>query len=135
MAFERPIEVVMAFIGRINAHDVDGLCRLMSPDHVFVDAQGSRWQGVEAMRAAWTGYFQWFPDYRISHEQFLQNGNLVAVFGTASASSAVRESSAQANGWQAPAAWMAVVRDGLVAEWRVYADNEGARRLLGGPKE
>jgi len=135
MAFERPIEVVMAFIGRINAHDVDGLCRLMSPDHVFVDAQGSRWQGVEAMRAAWTGYFQWFPDYRISHEQFLQNGNLVAVFGTASASRAVRESSAQTNGWQAPAAWMAVVRDGLVAEWRVYADNEGARRLLGGPKE
>jgi uncharacterized protein (TIGR02246 family) len=131
MAFERPIEVVMAFIGRINAHDVEGMCRLMTTDHVFVDALGNRWQGVEAMRAAWAGYYSWFPDYRVSHEHFLQNGNLVAVFGTASASRPAGEEKAQRNGWHAPAAWMAVVRDGLVAEWRVYADNEGARRLLG----
>jgi len=28
------------------------------------------------------------------------------------------------------AAWKAVVRDGLVAEWRVFADNEPIRRLM-----
>jgi len=30
-----------------------------------------------------------------------------------------------------PAAWLAVVKDGLVAEWRVYADNQPLRKLMG----
>lgn len=31
------------------------------------------------------------------------------------------------NYWKTPAAWRAVVRDGKIAEWQVYADNEPAR--------
>ncbi len=31
-------ETVLAFIGRINAHDVEGLAALMSVDHTFIDA-------------------------------------------------------------------------------------------------
>ena len=34
------------------------------------------------------------------------------------------------NRWETPAAFRAVVEDGLVAEWRVYADNEPMRRLM-----
>jgi hypothetical protein len=39
------------------------------------------------------------------------------------------------NRWETPAAWRALVEygpaeDGLVAEWRVYADNEPMRRLM-----
>jgi hypothetical protein len=30
-----------------------------------------------------------------------------------------------------PAIWRAVVRNGRLAEWRVYEDNEDARRTLG----
>jgi hypothetical protein len=32
--------------------------------------------------------------------------------------------------WSTPAAWLAVVERGLVAEWRVYADNEPIRRRM-----
>jgi hypothetical protein len=35
------------------------------------------------------------------------------------------------NHWNAPAAWRAVVRDGLIAEWQVYADNQSARKIMG----
>ena len=34
------------------------------------------------------------------------------------------------NRWETPAAWRAVVEGGLVAEWRVYADNEPIREKM-----
>ena len=33
--------------------------------------------------------------------------------------------------WEVPAAWRAVVQDGKIAEWRVYADNQPLRKLMG----
>jgi hypothetical protein len=38
-----------------------------------------------------------------------------------------------ADGWQTPAAWHAVVRDGLIAEWQVYADNKPIRQRMRQP--
>ena len=35
-------DVAMAFVAKINAHDVDGLVALMTPDHLFVDALNIR---------------------------------------------------------------------------------------------
>jgi hypothetical protein len=35
------------------------------------------------------------------------------------------------NHWSAPAAWRAVVRDRLIAEWQVYAGNQNARKFMG----
>jgi len=32
--------------------------------------------------------------------------------------------------WETPAAFRAFVEDGLVAEWRVYADNEPLRQKM-----
>ena len=63
------------------------------------------------------------PDYWVSHEEILQNGNIVAVFGAAGGT-------IRADRWRTPAAWMAVVQDGLVKEWRVYADNKPVYDIL-----
>jgi limonene-1,2-epoxide hydrolase len=30
-----------------------------------------------------------------------------------------------------PAAWRAIVQNGKIAEWRVYADNQPLRKLMG----
>ncbi len=34
------------------------------------------------------------------------------------------------NKWSTPAAWRAQIKGSLVAEWRVYADNEPIRKLM-----
>ncbi len=47
-----PLELVRAFVGRINAHDVDGLAALMTEDHRFIDSLGQVVRGREAVRAA-----------------------------------------------------------------------------------
>jgi len=126
-----PIDVVLAFMDRINAADVDGLCALMTEDHVFLDGLGNRMQGREAMRKGWMGYFRMFPDYRVSHAEIFAHGDVVASFGAAEATYAVNGKLAKENHWSVPAAWRAVVRDGLIAEWQAYADNQAARKILG----
>ena len=131
MAAKDAAEVALAFIERINAADVDGICALMTEDHVFVDALGARVQGREKMRQAWKMYFGWIPDYKVSHEEIFQKGNLVAVVGTARGTFAADGKLRKENQWEIPAAWLAVVREGLLAEWRVYADNRPVRKLMG----
>jgi ketosteroid isomerase-like protein len=133
MSNKDPIDVVVAFLDRINAQDVDGLCALMTEDHLFVDGLGNRMQGRETMRKGWRGYFAWFPDYRVSHEELFSRGDIVAVFGSAEGTYAVNGKLSKENHWSSPAAWKAVVRGGFVAEWRVYADNQQARKIMGWP--
>ena len=127
----KPTAVVLKFIERINAADVSGMCDLMPEDHVFIDGLGNRVVRREELRAGWKGYFALFPDYRISHEEIFEDRGVVAVFGSASGTHAVDGRMPKENHWEIPAAWKAVVRNGLIAEWRVYCDNQPARKLLG----
>jgi uncharacterized protein (TIGR02246 family) len=127
---KQPVPVVLEFMDRINAADVEGVCRLMTEDHVFIDGLGNHFAGRESMRAGWKMYFSWFPDYRVSHQEIFQEHASVAVFGVASGTYAVNGKLPTENHWQIPAAWRAVVRDGQIAEWRVYCDNQPARKLM-----
>lgn len=133
MSDKRPVDVVLSFLEAINSANVDALCALMSEDHVFVDGLGNRMQGKETMRKGWKGYFQWFPDYRVSHEEIFSQGEVVAVFGSAEGTFVVNGKLPKENHWTVPAAWKGIVRDGLIAEWHVYADNQAARKLMGMP--
>src|SRR5262245_15770626 len=110
------------FIERINIHDVAGMLTLMTNDHLFVDAVGASWRGLQMMQQAWSGYFAWFPDYTITITTFLERGGEVGMFGTASGTYLASGRLRPENRWLLPAAWKAVVRDGKVAEWYVYCD-------------
>jgi ketosteroid isomerase-like protein len=125
-------DVAMAFVTKINEHDLDGLVVLMTPDHVFVDALDNTFRGADQMRQGWKGYFAMFPDYAIEVMDELNHGNLVAMFGKARGTFAVNGKLPRENFWEIPAAWKAVVKDGLIAEWRVYCDNDPARKIMAG---
>jgi ketosteroid isomerase-like protein len=134
-----PIEIAMDFIKRINAGDVNALCELMTEGHIFQDALGKRFMGRETMRQGWTAYFRCVPDYKVHAEEFFQTKNVLAIFGDASGTYVGNASSGGKSGnqpsaenfWQVPAAWRAVVDGGLISEWRVYADNQPLRKLMG----
>jgi ketosteroid isomerase-like protein len=121
---------VTSFISCINAHDVDGICARMTDDHVFIDSLGNRMSGKETMRQGWNGYFAWFPDYSLEIEDSLERGSTIMLFGKASGTYSVRGALSNENHWEIPAAWKAVVRDGLIAEWRVYADNSPVLEIM-----
>ena len=125
-----PVETILDFIERINQRDADKLSGLMTEDHVFIDSLGQTVRGRDAMRAGWRGYYALCPDYWISHEQILSAGNVVAVFGAAGGTIAAGDDLPPGNRWRTRAAWLAVVENGLVKEWRVYADNKPVYDIL-----
>jgi ketosteroid isomerase-like protein len=124
------LDIVRAFIEKINAHEVSGLCELMPEEHVFVDSLGTIMRGRETMRAGWTGYFSWFPDYEISVSDIFVHDHFVGLFGVARGTYSTAGKLLDANKWEIPAAWRAVVKDGLIAEWRVYADNSPVLEIM-----
>jgi|GraSoi_2013_40cm_1033754.scaffolds.fasta_scaffold03147_2 ketosteroid isomerase-like protein len=126
-----PLDVAMDFINRINAGDVDAICELMTDGHIFQDAMGERFIGREKMREGWSAYFKIIRDYQVHAEEFFQTGDKLAIFGSASGVYADNGEPSGNNFWEVPAAWRVVIRDGLVAEWRVYADNQPLRKLMG----
>jgi ketosteroid isomerase-like protein len=131
MVERTPVEVVLEFVARINHHDVGGLVALMSEDHSFVDGLGQVVRGRERMEKGWLGYFGWFPDYSIRVDDMLNHGNLVALFGSAEGTYSVNGKLLAENHWKIPAAWKAVLREGRVSEWAVYADNEPVWKIMG----
>ena len=128
---KQPIEVAMEFIQRINSGDVDSICELMTSDHIFQDALGKRFIGQDKMRDGWRHYLNSVADYQIHADEFFCTDDRVAVFGSASGVYAANGEPSPEKFWKVPAAWRAVIRNGLVAEWRVYADNQPLRKLMG----
>ncbi len=115
-------QAVARFVEAINGHGVGALAALMTEDHVFTDSGGEQVRGRQAMCDGWRSYFALVPDYWIKVEQTIVDGATVALFGWAGGTWAVDGRLHDENRWSVPAAWLAVVGDGLVAEWRVYAD-------------
>ena len=129
---------LLAFIDRINAHDVEGLAELMSDDHTFIDAHGNHVSGKKKMTAGWRGYFEWFPDYYIEVNEVFEgrhahgsdeasaiveareDGETFALFGFAGGSFKGKQSECR----RLPVAWKASVRDGRVTLWQVFADTK-----------
>ena len=118
-------QIILAFIDRINAHDVEGLAELMSDDHTFIDAHGNEVVGREKMSAGWRGYFEWFPDYYIEVNDVFEGdvsdrGQTFALLGFAGGSFKGKQSEC----WRLPAAWKASVEHGRVTLWQVFADTK-----------
>ena len=120
-----PVKIALAFVGRINAKDVDGLCALMTKNHRFVDSMGDLHAGRERMREGWRRYLALFPDYRVTVTHTFSAGARAALFGSTRARYAPSGRLVAMR-----AAWLVTVRGRLVAEWRVFADNEPARRAM-----
>ncbi len=123
MASTTPAEILQQWLGAINSHDVDALAALMAADHVFVDSLGNRSAGASYMEAAWRAYFAMCPDYWVRADHVMTEGEIVLLAGEAGGT--IDDES-----WHIPAAWKAVVRDGNVAEWQVFADNKPVYEIL-----
>jgi len=111
------------FVAAINRHDAEALAALMTPDHLFVDSVGQRTAGAAAMAAGWRGYFAMCPDYWVRIDDAAADGDVTLAVGEAGGT-------IDGVSWRTPAAWKAAIREGKIAEWRVFADNQPVREIL-----
>lgn len=130
MPSDNPIQVVLKFEELINSRNPEALSAFMTADAEFIDSLGNRIQGTEKVRAAWAGYFKMVPDYSISHAEIFAEGNTMAMFGSAQGTFAKDGQLRKEDFWKTPAAWRAVAKDGKIAVWQVYADNEPIRAIM-----
>ncbi len=122
--------VAHAFVRAINRQDAEELVTLMTSEHRFVDSLGNIVEGSEKIRAGWTAYFKMVPDYSIAVEESFTDGAVVLMLGVAEGTYAPAGELKAENRWKTPVALRAHVENGLVAEWRVYADNEPLREKM-----
>jgi limonene-1,2-epoxide hydrolase len=116
-------EAFRQFVAAINAHDVEAIVALLASDHLFVDSTGSRVEGAATMRTGWRSYLTMCPDYWIRIDKSIPEDGTVLAVGEAGGT-------IDNVPWRRPAAWEAVIRDGLVLEWRVFADNKPVYEIL-----
>ena len=113
-------QTIIAFIGSINAHDVEGLGALMSDDHTFIDAHDNQisWQREDARRLAR------LPRVvsRLLHRSYrcVRGRDSFALLGFAGGS----YQNQQSESWRLPAEWKAIVQNDLVTLWQVFADTK-----------
>lgn len=124
-------EIVKEYIKKINEHDLKGLLEMTSEDAVFIDSMGINTTGRLDMRKAWDVLLTFFPDYTVQVKDIISKNGMVAVFGTAKGTLATDGRILDENKFEIPASWTAVVKEGKIAKWRVYADNEPVRKLIG----
>jgi len=123
-------EIAKRFVDAINAHDVDGLTKLMSSDHVLVDSLGKKFP-ASALRSGWQQYFTMVPDYWIKVDQIVSEGTVIFLCGSAGGTFTPKGGTINPeNRWKTPAVWRALIKNGKVAEWRVYCDNEPIREKM-----
>jgi ketosteroid isomerase-like protein len=125
-----PLQVMQQFVACINRQDVDGLAALMTDDHRFIDSLGQVVTGRENMRQGWKYYFAMVPDYELVPESWMSEGDTAVMLGSAHGSYSPDGVKSPERKWSCPAACRAAVQGGLLAEWRVYADNEPLRQLM-----
>lgn len=119
----KPAEIFMQFVIAINDHDLKVLSALMTIDHAFVDSMGNRVHSATSMEVGWRTYFAMCPDYWIHTDYVMAENGVVLAVGEAGGT-------IDGVAWRTPAAWQAVVRDGKVMEWRVFADNKPVYEIL-----
>ena len=129
-----PVETVLVFMDRINQRDAGKLVELVTDDHEFVDSLGKSMRGRENALKGWRGYFAFCPDYWVSHEEVFAQRNQVAVIGAAGGTIAAGGKLPPENKWKIPAAWLAIVNNGKIQNWQVFADNKPVYDILASMK-
>ena len=128
-----PLKVAEQFVTAINAHDVERIATLMTSNHRFIDSLGSVVEGRDAMREGWKFYFGMVPDYHLNIRSLFVPEDAkaeVVLVGTAGGSYWSNGIKRPDSSWSTPAALRALIRNGRVAEWQVYADNEPIREQM-----
>ena len=123
--------IAYAFVNAINNRNPEEIASLMTEEHVFIDSLGTRVTGRQPMQKGWQSYFGMVPDYAITIDETFADGPVVVMLGAAQGTYSSGGPLKPENRWHTPAAWRAVVRGSLIAEWRVYADNEPIRQIMG----
>jgi hypothetical protein len=125
-----PLEVAESFVAAINSGEVERLVSRMTPDHIFIDADGSEHVGRDQMQSGWREYFRLVPDFRIEVRDRFVIRTTIVLLGQASGTFIQHGELKLDNHWSVPAAWRVLVDRDRVAVWQLYANQHAMHVIL-----
>lgn len=115
-------ESALAFIDKINAHDVDGIVGSLSADYEFVNSSGDHFHGSKFMRDEWAAQFKKHPDFKIRIGRVVADAEAVAIFGYSEGTYAPDGKLVPENRWSVPAAFLLMSREGKISYFESFSD-------------
>jgi ketosteroid isomerase-like protein len=113
----------LRFNDRISRRDINGLVELMTDDHVFIDMENNRIEGISDNRKrAWESFFNLFPGYQNIFEKVAVHNSTVIMQGYSVCPDRRLD--------KVRAIWLAEVRDDKISSWHIYPDTEENRKFL-----
>jgi hypothetical protein len=94
----------------------------MTPDHRFIDSDGTEYSGCDQVRRGWESYFAMVPDYKISVKDVFARDNTVVLLGITEGTFENNGTLDAENHWEVPAAWRVLVEGDRVAAWQLYVN-------------
>lgn len=116
-----PKLTVLQFNECINNQDSDGLANLMTEDITLMEGEETAQKGKDAVKNAWTQFFNMCSDYKNHFTRIESRENIVVIIGFSTCFN---------KSVDGPALWTARVENDLVAEWRILDDTEENRKSL-----
>src|SRR5690606_13808062 len=98
-------------------------------DHAFYDSMGVDIRGLVNLKDAWGSLFSLFPDYTIEAKEIMVEGNEAVVFGEISGTFVIDDEEVRGKKWKVPSAWKVLIKEGKIAEWRVFTDMVPIREM------
>ncbi|HLT24732.1 MAG TPA: Type 1 glutamine amidotransferase-like domain-containing protein [Ignavibacteria bacterium] len=123
------LTVVNSFIHMINDHKVDLIADSVTIDHTFYDSMGVDIRGLVNLKDAWGSLFSLFPDYTIEAKEIMVDGSEAVIFGEITGTFVIDDVEVKGKKWKVPSAWKVLIKDGKIAEWRVFTDMEPIREM------
>jgi ketosteroid isomerase-like protein len=118
-------EVIGSFVAAINARDISAMRSLMTEDHTFIDARGTRYYGADLNIDNWKNFFVAFPQYWISITSSFAYNDRVGLFGEAGGKWRV-DGTVIPGSWKVTAGWLAEIENGKVSRWEIFCDTAWA---------
>ena len=121
------------FVDGMNAKDTDAIGQLMSADFIDHDLPPGQEPGIEGMVAMMRGFFAAFPDLKVTINQLIAEGDLVAATMTTEGTQTGEFMGMPASGKKISMTEMHMVRvvDGKAVEHWGVADAMGMMQQLG----
>lgn len=111
--------VVLKFVEAINQQNTSLIIEMMAEEFIFIDTYGDI-KDKEHMKTGWQGYFDWFPDYEIIVDDYIENEDFSIILGQASGSYLGKTDKF----WKFPAAWKVIVENQQIKVWQVFCDSK-----------
>lgn len=112
----------LAFVDKINTHDVNGIVECLSPDYEFVNSSGDHFHGSQFMRDEWAAQFKKHPDFKIRIGRVVADAEAVAIFGYSEGTYAPDGKLVPENRWSVPAAFLLMSRGGKITYFESFSD-------------